>query len=67
VPVVPVAIYGSDRVRQWRQARFPRVTVSFGEPLRFEPVTAPNREHAMAAAEAIFAQVEQLYAASERR
>jgi 1-acyl-sn-glycerol-3-phosphate acyltransferase len=67
VPVVPVAIYGSDRVRQWRRARFPRITVSFGEPLRFEPVTAPNREHAVAAAEAIFAQVKQLYAASERR
>jgi 1-acyl-sn-glycerol-3-phosphate acyltransferase len=63
VPVVPVAIYGSDAVRQWRRARFPKVTVSFGEPLRFDRVSAPSREQALAAANTIFAHVGELYAA----
>ena len=34
--VVPVAIYGSQRVRNWKRLRFPQVTVSYGEPLTFE-------------------------------
>jgi 1-acyl-sn-glycerol-3-phosphate acyltransferase len=60
-PVVPVAISGSERVRQWRRGRFPRVTVSFGEPLRFDPVSAPTREQSLAAAQQIFARVRELY------
>jgi 1-acyl-sn-glycerol-3-phosphate acyltransferase len=61
VPVVPVAIHGSERVHQWRRARFPRVTVSFGEPLRFDPVAAPTREQSLAAANKIFARVRAQY------
>ena len=38
VPVVPTAIAGTDRVRNWKRLRFPKVTVQFGEPLRFERV-----------------------------
>jgi len=60
-PVVPVAIDGSVRVRNWKRGRFPRVTVSFGEPLRFEPVAAPTRDQQQAAADAIFAEVRTLY------
>jgi len=62
-PVVPVAIDGSARVRNWRRGRFPRVTVLFGEPLRFARVAAPTRERQQAAADAVFAEVRALYAA----
>ena len=37
-PVIPVAIHGSREVRAWRRGRFPKVTVSYGEPISFEPV-----------------------------
>ena len=37
-PVVPVAIHGSLGVRRWRKLRFPKVTVQYGEPIRFEAV-----------------------------
>ncbi len=43
-PVVPVAIFGSKDVRQWRRGRFPRVLVSYGEPLVLDRVAAPTRE-----------------------
>jgi 1-acyl-sn-glycerol-3-phosphate acyltransferase len=61
VPVVPVAIHGSMAVRQWRRGRFPRVIVSYGEPLRFEQVTAPPREQQLDAAERIFSRVRECY------
>ena len=35
-PVVPVAILGSYQVRNWKRFQFPKVTVQYGEPLRFE-------------------------------
>ena len=64
-PVVPVAIYGSLAVRQWRRLRFPRVAVSFGEPLRLPRVTAPNRDQQVEAARLIFGRVRTLYAELE--
>jgi 1-acyl-sn-glycerol-3-phosphate acyltransferase len=59
--VVPVAVHGSARVRNWRRGRFPRVTVLYGEPLRFEQVTEPTRGQQRAVAEEIFAEVRSLY------
>ena len=41
-PVVPVAIHGSLGVRRWRKLRFPKVTVQYGEPMRFDVVPAPE-------------------------
>lgn len=61
VAVVPVAIHGSSGVRQWRRGRFPRVTVSYGEPLRFERRPAPDRAAQLAAARQIFDRVRGLY------
>lgn len=43
-PVVPVAILGSHQVRNWKRLHFPRVTVQYGEPVRFERVEDPTRE-----------------------
>jgi 1-acyl-sn-glycerol-3-phosphate acyltransferase len=64
-PVVPVAIHGSAQVRGWRQGRFPRIRVSYGEPLSFDVVNAPAREEQLAAAAEIFGRVRTMYAALE--
>ena len=37
-PVVPTAIAGTERARNWKRLQFPKVTVQFGEPLQFEQV-----------------------------
>jgi 1-acyl-sn-glycerol-3-phosphate acyltransferase len=59
--VVPIAVYGSSHVRNWRRLRFPRVTVLYGEPIRFERVPEPTRGQQRAVAEQIFAEVRTLY------
>jgi 1-acyl-sn-glycerol-3-phosphate acyltransferase len=64
-PVVPVAIYGSSKVRNWRRGQFPKVTVQFGDPIRWEQVDEPTRDQQMAVAEEIFAEVKVLYAGLE--
>ena len=59
--VVPVAIHGSALVRNWRRLRFPKVTVLYGEPLRYEQVAEPTRTQQRTVAEEIFAEVRALY------
>ena len=61
VPVVPIAIHGSQRARNWKRLQFPKVTVQFGDPIRFEQVENPTREQAQAASEVVFADVKELY------
>jgi len=65
-PVVPVAILGSHQTRNWRRMRFPRVTILFGDPLRFEPIVNATREHQQQAADEIFARIKDLHAKLER-
>ena len=60
-PVVPAAIAGRDRARDWKRAQFPKVTVQFGAPMRFERVEEPTREQAQAASEAVFDRVKEMY------
>lgn len=60
-PVVPVAIQGSETVRRWKRFRFPKVTVQFGEPLRFPAEEAPSRERQLEVAQQIFAPVRAMY------
>jgi len=60
-PVVPVAIHGSLEVRGWRRGRFPRITVSYGEPVRLGRTPGPTREQQVEASREIFAQVRSLY------
>jgi 1-acyl-sn-glycerol-3-phosphate acyltransferase len=61
--VVPVAIHGSSRVRNWKRLQFPKVTIQFGEPLRYEVVEEPTRHQQQAVADAIFADIRALYGA----
>lgn len=60
-PVVPVAIAGSAKVRNWKRLQFPKVTVHYGDPLRFERVESPAREQSLAAAQVVFERIQELY------
>jgi 1-acyl-sn-glycerol-3-phosphate acyltransferase len=64
-PVVPVAIHGSSKVRNWKHLQFPKVTVQFGDAFRFEQVDAPTREQQQATANEIFDAIKVLYAGLE--
>ena len=61
VPIVPVAIHGSARVRGWRRLRFPKVTVQFGEPVSFPVEEAPSRERQLEVATQVFDRVRSMY------
>jgi 1-acyl-sn-glycerol-3-phosphate acyltransferase len=63
--VVPVAIYGSQRVRNWKRLGFPQVTVNYGEPMSFEKGPDSVRDRQQAVADEIFAAIKSLYAAVE--
>jgi 1-acyl-sn-glycerol-3-phosphate acyltransferase len=62
-PVVPTAIAGTERVRNWKRLQFPKVTVRFAAPLRFERVETPERGQAQAASEVVFDRVKEMHAA----
>jgi 1-acyl-sn-glycerol-3-phosphate acyltransferase len=64
-PIVPVAIHGSSRVRNWKRLQFPKVTVQYGTPIRYERVESPSRELQQAVADDIFAHIKELYAGLE--
>jgi 1-acyl-sn-glycerol-3-phosphate acyltransferase len=59
--IVPVAIHGSSRVRNWKRLQFPRVTVQYGEPFRFARDPDAGREQYQAVADAVFAEIRELY------
>jgi 1-acyl-sn-glycerol-3-phosphate acyltransferase len=63
--VVPVAIHGSSKVRNWRKGEFPKVTVQYGDPIRWEQVDNPTRDQQMAVAEEVFAEVKVLHGGLE--
>src|SRR6476620_821090 len=52
-PVVPTAIVGPQKARNWRRLNCPKVTVLYGEPVRFEKVENPTKEQQQAAAELV--------------
>jgi 1-acyl-sn-glycerol-3-phosphate acyltransferase len=61
VPVVPVAIVGTQKARNWKRLNFPKVTVLYGEPVRFEKVEDPTPEQQQEAAQLVFDHVKALY------
>ena len=65
-PVVPIAIFGSSKIRNWKRLRFPRVRVEYGEPLHFDREPGATRERQQEVADAIFAEIRALYARLER-
>jgi 1-acyl-sn-glycerol-3-phosphate acyltransferase len=62
-PVIPTTIVGSERARNWKRLQFPKVTIQYGEPIRFERVESPTREQAQAASEVVFEEVRRMHAA----
>jgi len=64
-PVVPIAIYGSSRVRNWKRLQFPKVTIQYGEPIAWEPVENPTREQQQAVADQILVEIRRLYGGLE--
>jgi 1-acyl-sn-glycerol-3-phosphate acyltransferase len=64
-PVVPIAIFGSSRVRNWKRLRFPKVTVQYGEAMRWAAIENPTREQQQAVADEILLEIRRLYAGLE--
>jgi 1-acyl-sn-glycerol-3-phosphate acyltransferase len=60
--VVPVAIHGSSKVRNWKRLQFPKVVVQYGDPIRWDAVSDPTRDQQQAVADEIFARIKTLYA-----
>lgn len=60
-PVVPTAIVGTQKVRNWKRFQFPKVTVLYGDPVRFEQIDDPSPEQQQAAAQLVFDRVKALY------
>jgi len=65
-PVVPIAIYGSSRIRNWKRLQFPKVTIQYGEPIRWERIEHPTREQQQAVADQILAEIRDLYVGLEQ-
>ena len=65
-PIVPIAIHGSSRIRNWKRLRFPQVTVRYGDPIRWERVEHPTRAQQQAVADAILGEIRSLYAGLEQ-
>ena len=56
-PVVPIAIYGSSRVRNWKRLQFPKVTIQYGDAMRWERVENPTREQQQAVADEVLVEI----------
>ena len=65
-PVVPIAIHGSERMRNWKRLQFPKVTVQYGEPICWERVEHPTREQQQAVADQILKEIRALHAGLEQ-
>jgi 1-acyl-sn-glycerol-3-phosphate acyltransferase len=65
--VIPVAIHGSMGVRRWKNLRFPKVTVQYGEPMNFGTVENPTREQQLEVARQVFDRVREMYTALDEK
>ena len=65
VPVVPIAIHGSSRVRNWKRLQFPEVTVQYGDALCWERTENPTRAQQQAVADEVLVEIRKLYAGLE--
>src|SRR3954453_14230064 len=60
--VVPTAISGTQHSRYWKRLHFPKVTVQYGDPMKFDQIVEdPTRGQAQAAAQIVFERIEKLY------
>ena len=61
-PVVPVAVSGSEKARNWRRLDFPAVTIGYGEPLRWAREPDAQRERQQEVADEVLNGVRAEYA-----
>ena len=61
VPVVPVAILGSHKVRNWKRLQFPKVLIQYGAPFKFPVVADPTREQQQEVADYVLERIRELY------
>jgi 1-acyl-sn-glycerol-3-phosphate acyltransferase len=64
-PVVPIAIHGSSRIRNWKRLQFPTVTIQYGDAIRWERIEDPTREQQQAVADQVLTEIRRLYAGLE--
>jgi 1-acyl-sn-glycerol-3-phosphate acyltransferase len=64
-PVVPIAIHGSSHIRNWKRLQFPKVTIQYGDAIRWERIEDPTREQQQAVADAVLVEIRALYAGLE--
>jgi 1-acyl-sn-glycerol-3-phosphate acyltransferase len=60
-PVVPVAIYGSQFLRDVKRRGFPKVTVRYGRPVQFTQIDDPTREQQQVVSDEIFRRVLEMW------
>jgi 1-acyl-sn-glycerol-3-phosphate acyltransferase len=65
-PVVPIAIYGSSHIRNWKRLQFPKVTVQYGDAMRWEVVENSTREQQQAVADQVLLEIRALYSGLEQ-
>ena len=65
-PIVPIAIYGSSHIRNWKRLQFPKVTVQYGDAMRWDVVENPTREQQQAVADQVLIEIRRLYAGLEQ-
>jgi 1-acyl-sn-glycerol-3-phosphate acyltransferase len=64
-PIVPIAIYGSSKVRNWKRLQFPKITVQYGDAICWEPIENPTREQQQAVADEVLTEIRRLYGGLE--
>jgi 1-acyl-sn-glycerol-3-phosphate acyltransferase len=60
-PIVPIAIHGSSRIRNWKRLQFPKVTIQYGDAIQWAPIENATREQQQAVAEAVLSEIKTLY------
>jgi len=60
-PIVPVAVMGSERARNWRRLQFPAVTVRYGSLMRLPTQAEPSRERQQEVADRVLAAIRELH------
>jgi 1-acyl-sn-glycerol-3-phosphate acyltransferase len=64
-PVVPVAIHGSSKVRNWKRLQFPKVSFRYCDVIQWPRIEEPTRDQQQAVANEIFGRIRTLYATLE--
>jgi 1-acyl-sn-glycerol-3-phosphate acyltransferase len=60
--IVPTAIAGTQHTRNWKRFQFPKVTVQYGDPIKFDQVVEePTREQSQAAADVVMENIKDVY------